>query len=252
VRVAGELRQVGVEAMQPGDVAVVRTGELIPVDGVVNSDEAVVDTSTLTGEPLPVTLRRGMKVMSGTVNAGPPFDVCAARPAAESAYAALVRLVEQAERERAPFVRMGDRYAGMFLPVTVAVATAAWVASGDPVRALAVVVVATPCPLISGAEDRKRGGLGRDQPQVGASAWARQPSRGHQCQLVGGRGLGQREGTTKASRRTRPSSRSARSVLKSRASPPGHHVSVPPVAATADDEPAARRDSRSDTSAARR
>jgi heavy metal translocating P-type ATPase len=161
VRVAGELHEVGVEAMQPGDIAVVRTGELIPVDGVVDSDEAVVDTSTLTGEPLPVTLRRGMNVMSGTVNAGPPFDVRAARPAADSAYAALVRLVEQAESQRAPFVRMADRYAGIFLPVTVAVATAAWIASGDPVRALAVVVVATPCPLILAAPIALVSGLSR-------------------------------------------------------------------------------------------
>jgi heavy metal translocating P-type ATPase len=148
LRLDGEIREVPVEAVQPGDVVVVRTGEVVAVDGSVVSDEAVVDTSTLTGEPLPVTLRRGMAVLSGSANAGAPFDVRADRPAAESAYAALVRLVEQAEQQRAPFVRMADRYAGIFLPITLLLAGVAWAVSGDPVRALAVVVVATPCPLI--------------------------------------------------------------------------------------------------------
>ena len=161
LRVDGKLREVPVEQVQPGDVALVRTGEVIPVDGIVESDEAVVDTSTLSGEPLPVTLIRGMKVMSGTANAGAPFEVRAERPAAESAYAALVRLVEQAERQRAPFVRMADRYAGFFLPLTLGIAGIAWAVSGDPVRALAVVVVATPCPLILAAPIALVSGLSR-------------------------------------------------------------------------------------------
>jgi heavy metal translocating P-type ATPase len=161
LRVGGELREVPVEQVEPGDVALVRTGEVIPVDGVVVSDEAVVDTSTLTGEPLPVALRRGMPVMSGSANAGAPFDVRAERPAAESAYAALVRLVKQAERQRAPFVRMADRYAGIFLPVTLVAAGLAWALAGDPVRALAVVVVATPCPLILAAPIALVSGLSR-------------------------------------------------------------------------------------------
>jgi cation transport ATPase len=155
------LEEVPVEAVAPGDVVLVRTGEVIPVDGTVVSDEAVVDTSTLSGEPLPVTLRRGTSVMSGTANAGAPFDVRTDRPATESAYAALVRLVEQAQAERAPFVRMADRYAGIFLPVTLAAAGLAWALSGDPVRALAVVVVATPCPLILAAPIALVSGLSR-------------------------------------------------------------------------------------------
>jgi len=161
LRVDATLREVPVGDVQPGDVVVVRTGEVIPVDGTVASDEAVVDTSTLSGEPLPVTLRSGEAVMSGSANAGAPFDVRADRPAAESAYSALVRLVEQAQAQRAPFVRMADRYAGIFLPVTLVVAGAAWAASGDPVRALAVVVVATPCPLILAAPIALVSGLSR-------------------------------------------------------------------------------------------
>ena len=100
----------------------VRTDELVPVDGTVLSVEAVIDTSTLTGEPLPETVRRGMPVLSGSVNAGAPIDVRADRPASDSAYAALVRLVKQAQTQRAPLVRMADRYAGFFLPATLLVA----------------------------------------------------------------------------------------------------------------------------------
>ncbi|HET8952468.1 MAG TPA: HAD-IC family P-type ATPase, partial [Solirubrobacteraceae bacterium] len=161
LRVDDSLEEVSVDVIAPGDVVLVRTGEVIPVDGTVASLEAVVDTSTLSGEPLPVTLRAGMPVMSGTANAGAPFDVRAERPAAESAYAALVRLVEQAQAQRAPLVRMADRYAGIFLPVTLAVAGLAWALSGDPVRALAVVVVATPCPLILAAPIALVSGLSR-------------------------------------------------------------------------------------------
>jgi heavy metal translocating P-type ATPase len=90
-------------------------------------------------------------VRSGAANAGEAFDLRATRPAAESAYAALVRLVGEAQARRAPFVRMADRYAAFLLPATLALAGVAWAASGDPVRALAVLVVATPCPLILAA-----------------------------------------------------------------------------------------------------
>jgi heavy metal translocating P-type ATPase len=161
VRAGDGLRELPAGDVQAGDVVVVRTGEVIPVDGTVTSEEAVVDTSTLTGEPLPVTLRTGMPVLSGSANAGAPFDVRADRPAADSAYAALVRLVEQAQSQRAPLVRMADRYAGFFLPATLLIAGAAWAISGDPVRALAVVVVATPCPLILAAPIALVSGLSR-------------------------------------------------------------------------------------------
>ncbi|HUO71804.1 MAG TPA: heavy metal translocating P-type ATPase [Solirubrobacteraceae bacterium] len=161
LRMDGALKEVAVEQVQVGDVVVVRTGEVVPVDGTIVSSDAVVDTSTLSGEPLPETLRQGMPVLSGSANAGNPFDVRADRPAGQSAYAALVRLVEQAQARRAPLVRIADRYAGFFLPITLVVAAAAWAASGDPVRGLAVVVVATPCPLILAAPIALVSGLSR-------------------------------------------------------------------------------------------
>jgi heavy metal translocating P-type ATPase len=157
----GMLEEVPVEQVDAGDVVVVRTGEVIPVDGTVLSGEAVVDTSTLSGEALPETFARGTQVLSGTANAGAPFEVRADRAAAESAYAAVVRLVEQAQAQQAPFVRMADRYAGFFLPATLLIAGVAWAASGDAVRALAVVVVATPCPLILAAPIALVSGLSR-------------------------------------------------------------------------------------------
>src|SRR6185312_17169959 len=102
---------------------------------------------------------RGGQVRSGTSCAGPSFELSALRPAVESTYAALVRLVEQAGSQRAPFVRLADRYGAIFLPVTALVAGLAWFLSGDPVRALAVYVVATPCPLILAAPIALSSGL---------------------------------------------------------------------------------------------
>src|SRR6478672_3142907 len=102
------LVEVPVAEVVVGERVVVRAGEVVPVDGMVESEEAVVDESALTGEPLPVTIGRGGQVRSGTSCAGSVFELKALRPAAESTYAALVRLVEQAGSQRAPFVRIAD------------------------------------------------------------------------------------------------------------------------------------------------
>jgi heavy metal translocating P-type ATPase len=155
------VEEVLVDKLVVGEVVVVRAGEVIPADGSVLGGAAVVDESALTGEPLPVTFGIGQLVRSGTANAGDAFELRVVRPAAESAYAALVRLVREAEAQRAPFVRMADRYALWFLPVTAVVAGVAWAVSGDPVRALAVFVVATPCPLILAAPIALLSGVSR-------------------------------------------------------------------------------------------
>ncbi len=144
-----------------GDLIVVRPGAVVPVDGILLTSEAVLDESALTGEPLPVSYREGQSLRSGAVNASAPFELRAARRAEESAYAAIVRLVEAAERERAPFVRLADRYAAIFLPLTLAIAGLAWWLSGEPVRAVAVLVVATPCPLILAAPVAFMAGVSR-------------------------------------------------------------------------------------------
>ena len=161
VRRDDEVVEVPVEEVLVAEVVLVRAGEVVPVDGMVMSEEAIVDESALTGEPLPVTVHRGGSVRSGTAATGSAFELRALRPAAESAYAGLVRLVERAEEERAPFVRIADRYALFFLPATMVVAAIAWAVSGDAVRALAVFVVATPCPLILAAPIALMSGLSR-------------------------------------------------------------------------------------------
>jgi heavy metal translocating P-type ATPase len=148
-RYAGErLEDIDVDAIRPGDRLMVKQGEVVPVDGLLEAATAVFDESALTGESRPVEREGGEQIRSGAVNASASFDLRAIATAADSTYAGIVRLVEQAGREKAPAVRLADRYALVFIPVTLVIAGGAWIISGDPVRALAVLVVATPCPLI--------------------------------------------------------------------------------------------------------
>src|SRR5690606_32751314 len=110
-------------------------------DGVVADAPATLDEAAVTGESRPVRRDPGQRLASGTVNVGAPFRMRATAPASESTYAGIVRLVEDAERSRAPATRLADRYAVAFVPFTLLLSGAAWWASGDPVRALAVLVV---------------------------------------------------------------------------------------------------------------
>lgn len=144
----GSLEEVPLEAIAPGDRVLIRTGEVVPADGSVVSESAVLDQSPLTGESLPVQRLAGDAVLSGSVNLGATFDLLVTRLPSESTYAGIVRLVAVAQQIKAPMVRMADRYAIWFLGITICLAIGAWYRSDDPVRALAVLVVATPCPLI--------------------------------------------------------------------------------------------------------
>jgi heavy metal translocating P-type ATPase len=144
----GGLEEVPLDAIAPGDRLLIRQGDVVPVDGTVASDAAFLDTSALTGESLPVRLARGADAMSGSTNAGEAFDLTAMREAKDSTYAGIVRLVEEAQASKAPMSRLADRWSLGFLAVTVSIAFAAWWFTGDPIRAVAVLVVATPCPLI--------------------------------------------------------------------------------------------------------
>ncbi|MFD0521996.1 P-type ATPase [Paractinoplanes durhamensis] len=135
--------EVPVAEVVLGDRLVVRSGEIVPVDGRLLGP-AVLDESALTGEPLPVERRAGEDVRSGVVNAGQAMRFTATATAEASTYAGVVRLVEQAQAQSAPFVRIADRFAVVFVPVTLVLAAVAWAVAGDPVRAVAVLVVATP------------------------------------------------------------------------------------------------------------
>ena len=144
----GQLRAVPLEGVAPGDRLLVRAGEAVPVDGVVAAGAAVLDEAALTGEALPVTRGLGERVRSGAVNVGAPFDLAAGAAAADSTFSGIVRLVTAAQEAKAPSARLADRAALWFTPLAVGLAGGAWAWSGDPVRALAIMVVATPCPLI--------------------------------------------------------------------------------------------------------
>ena len=147
-RLDGTVEEVPLDEIEPGDLLLIRQGDVAPVDGVLESDRAMLDQSALTGESLPVRLGRDDDVMSGSTNAGEAFDLRATRHAKDSTYAGIVRLVEAAQKSKAPMARLADRYSIVFLVVTVAIAFAAWWFTGDPIRAVAVLVIATPCPLI--------------------------------------------------------------------------------------------------------
>jgi heavy metal translocating P-type ATPase len=160
LRVEGGVVEVPVDEVAKGDRILVGTGEVVPVDGRLITG-GTLDEAALTGEPMPVERRSGDEVRSGVVNAGPPIDLTAIAVAAESTYAGVVRLVEQAQASSAPFVRAADRVAIWFVPLTLVVAGLAWVLSGDAVRAVAVLVVATPCPLLLAAPIAIMSGLAR-------------------------------------------------------------------------------------------
>src|SRR5664280_1225128 len=151
---------IALDQVIPGDLLLVASGEVVPVDGSLVSASAVLDESALTGEPLPVERSLGDRVRSGVVNAGSPLDLRATTSAADSTYAGVVRLVTEAERSQAPVVRLADRYALGFLAVTLVAAGIAWSVGGAS-RAVAVLVVATPCPLILAAPVALVSGLSR-------------------------------------------------------------------------------------------
>jgi heavy metal translocating P-type ATPase len=150
VRGQDSITEVAVDDVVLGDRLMVGSGEIVPVDGRLLSP-AILDESALTGEALPVERVTGDDVRSGVVNAGQSFDLLTTAQAAESTYAGVVRLVEQAQASSSPFVRAADRFAVYFVPLTLLLAAGAWLISGDAVRAVAVLVVATPCPLLLAA-----------------------------------------------------------------------------------------------------
>ena len=150
-RADASVDDVPIDKVAIGDMILVRAGEVIPVDGVISTARATLDEAALTGEPIPVTRNKGDPVHSGTINAGETFEMRAAAVAGESTYAGIVRMVTAAQTAKAPFIRIADRYALLLLPATLLLAGAAWLLSGDPIRGLAVLVAATPCPLILAA-----------------------------------------------------------------------------------------------------
>jgi heavy metal translocating P-type ATPase len=161
LRPDGQVEDIPAGSIAVEDALLVRPGEMLPCDAVVTSGRSHVDQSRLTGEPVPISAEPGTRLPSGSVNGEGPLTVRAERVAAESLYARIVELVRSAQASKAPLQRMADRYATWFTPLTLAVCLVAFVASRDATRVLAVLVVATPCPLILAAPVAIIGGLNR-------------------------------------------------------------------------------------------
>jgi heavy metal translocating P-type ATPase len=160
-RAGGEVSVIPLNEVAVDDLLIVGPGEVVPVDGRIRDSFAVLDESVLTGESLQVERSSGEPVRSGVVNAGNAFELRATATSEDSTYAGIVRLAKEAGAESAPIVRLADRYAAWFLPVALLVAGGAWLASGSAVRAVAVLVVATPCPLLLAAPVAIVSGLSR-------------------------------------------------------------------------------------------
>ncbi|HLZ45092.1 MAG TPA: heavy metal translocating P-type ATPase [Gemmatimonadales bacterium] len=143
-----EIADVPVDAVRVGDELIVRPGDLIPVDVDVLDGTSTVDQSALTGEPVPVRAVAGTHLLSGSVNLDGALRVRALRPSAQSQYQQIVLLVERARREKPPIQRIADRFAVWFTPITLVMCGVAYLVTGSPSSMLAVLVVATPCPLI--------------------------------------------------------------------------------------------------------
>jgi heavy metal translocating P-type ATPase len=143
----GSVLEVEISKVKIGDRFLVRAGEVVAVDATLEAD-ASFDESALTGEPLPKNRLAGDEVPSGVVNAGSSVAMVATTTAEASTYAGLVRLVQQAKASSAPGVRIANRWAIWFVPLSLALAAGAWLTTGDVEPAIAVLVAATPCPLI--------------------------------------------------------------------------------------------------------
>ncbi len=157
----GRVESIDAAAIARGDTLLVRPGALVPCDVVVIDGSSHVDTSRLTGEPVPVHAVTGTPLPSGSVNGDGALTVRAERVAAESQYARIVELVRSAQSSKSPLQRVADRWAVWFTPFTLLMCAIAWVISADASRVLAVLVVATPCPLILATPVAVIGGISR-------------------------------------------------------------------------------------------
>ncbi|MFZ9898174.1 MAG: heavy metal translocating P-type ATPase [Gemmatimonadaceae bacterium] len=158
---AEAVEDMAAEQIQVGDRILVRPGEMVPCDAEVVAGSSALDTSRISGEPLPERVGPGATVRSGVVNTSSPLTLRVTAPARDSLYARIVELVRTAQGEKSPIQRLADRWAIWFTPVTLVACAVAWALSGDPQRVLAVLVVATPCPLLLATPVAVIGGINR-------------------------------------------------------------------------------------------
>ena len=147
-RTDGATTDVSLGDIAVGDTLVIHPHEICPVDGEVMDGHGVMDESYLTGEPFQITKTRGSQVISGAINGGAVLVIRTTRRAADSRYARIMDVMRDSERTRPRLRRLGDQLGAIYTPIALAVALAAWAATGDATRFLAVLVIATPCPLL--------------------------------------------------------------------------------------------------------
>ncbi|MEK7594391.1 MAG: heavy metal translocating P-type ATPase [Patescibacteria group bacterium] len=157
----GKTIDVGVNDIHVGDKILIRAGELVPVDAVVIDGTASFDESSLTGESLPQTKQVKDQLLSGSINLDGVITAKALATAADSQYQQIVKLVRGASASQAPFVRLADRYSLPFTIAAYALAGGVWVISGEAIRFLEVIIVATPCPLLLAAPIALISGMAR-------------------------------------------------------------------------------------------
>ncbi len=139
---------VGLQDVAVGDTLVIYPHDICPVDGVVIDGHGVMDESYLTGEPFQITKTRGSTVLSGAINGESALTIRTTQRAADSRYAKIMNVMRESESSRPTLRRLGDRLGAIYTPVALTVAVFAWIMTGDALRFLAVMVIATPCPLL--------------------------------------------------------------------------------------------------------
>lgn len=157
----GDIVDIKVETVREGDILLVKPGELIPVDAVIIEGETSLNEAALTGEPIPTHKAYNSAILSGSVNLDNPVKIRAIRRASESKYEQIVALVAQAQTTKAPIHRLADRYGAIFTPVTLVIASLTYLFTRDVSNVLAVLVVATPCPLILATPIAIMGGINK-------------------------------------------------------------------------------------------
>ncbi|HUH53428.1 MAG TPA: heavy metal translocating P-type ATPase [Microbacteriaceae bacterium] len=155
------IEDIDITKVNVDDILIVRPSEIVPVDGILMTEEASLDESSITGESLPVSKRSGEEVFSGVLNGNQAIKIMALRISADSQFQQIIKLVEQAQKSKAPTVRLADRFAVPFTIVSLLIAGIAWAIAGDPLRFAQVLVLATPCPLLIAAPVAFLGGLSR-------------------------------------------------------------------------------------------
>ncbi|MBU3642883.1 MAG: cadmium-translocating P-type ATPase [Candidatus Nanopelagicaceae bacterium] len=143
----GQLEVIKIEDVEINNRLLVKSGEIVPVDGIAQ-ETCYLDQSALTGEPMPVLLEKAGSVISGTINAGNAFEMIASGNVSQSTYSGIVTMVRNSRAQSSPNIRLANKWALRFVPITMAMAALTFLLTGDATRTVAVLVVATPCPLI--------------------------------------------------------------------------------------------------------